>query len=308
VFPVVVQESRARAAPEGDDPRSRAQDVRVLLGRYRAKWGEYERTTATALNAYIGPVMAKYLGNLDRQLKASGYAQPLQITQCGGGSISVDHAMGSPLPDARLRPGVGGDRVAVPRQAHGPAETSSPPTWAARPSMSASSTAGSPSIPSSRTWCSTNTSAQGRHPGDRLGRRSLARVDAASKTLAVGPESAGADPGPACYGKGGTVATVTDADVVLGYINPDNFPRRPHHPRQEEVGRSRAAGRGRPRAVALPGGGGDRADRRVQDGRHHPQDDRRKGIRPARFRALRLRRRGTGARGRVARSSACRRS
>jgi len=41
------------------------------------------------LNAYIGPVMAKYLGNLDRQLKASGYAQPLQITQCGGGPRSV---------------------------------------------------------------------------------------------------------------------------------------------------------------------------------------------------------------------------
>jgi hypothetical protein len=61
------------------------------------KWGEYERMTATALNAYIGPVMAKYLGNLDRQLKASGYAQPLQITQCAGGSISVDKAMESPL-------------------------------------------------------------------------------------------------------------------------------------------------------------------------------------------------------------------
>src|SRR6267142_414938 len=52
---------------------------------------------------------------------------------------------------------------------------------------------------------------------------SLARVDAQSKTLSVGPESAGADPGPACYGKGGTIATVTDADVVLGTINPDNF-------------------------------------------------------------------------------------
>jgi len=52
---------------------------------------------------------------------------------------------------------------------------------------------------------------------------SLARVDVGSKTLHVGPDSAGADPGPACYGRGGTVATVTDADVVLGYINPDNF-------------------------------------------------------------------------------------
>src|SRR5437899_11976818 len=53
---------------------------------------------------------------------------------------------------------------------------------------------------------------------------SLARVDADSRPLNVGPESAGADPGPACYGKGGTTATVTDADVVLGTINPDNFP------------------------------------------------------------------------------------
>ena len=44
-----------------------------------------------------------------------------------------------------------------------------------------------------------------------------------SRTLTVGPESAGADPGPACYGKGGLTATVTDADVVLGRINPDNF-------------------------------------------------------------------------------------
>jgi N-methylhydantoinase A len=52
---------------------------------------------------------------------------------------------------------------------------------------------------------------------------SLARVDRASRTLHVGPESAGADPGPACYGKGGATATVTDADVVLGTINPDNF-------------------------------------------------------------------------------------
>src|SRR5207237_9016457 len=61
------------------------------------KWGEYERMTATALNAYIGPVMAKYLANLDGQLKKSGYTQPLQITQCAGGSISVEDAMESPL-------------------------------------------------------------------------------------------------------------------------------------------------------------------------------------------------------------------
>ena len=52
---------------------------------------------------------------------------------------------------------------------------------------------------------------------------SLVRIDEITRTMRVGPESAGAVPGPVCYGKGGTVATVTDADVVLGYINPDNF-------------------------------------------------------------------------------------
>ncbi len=61
------------------------------------KWGEYERTTATALNAYIGPIASGYLGNLDRQLAAKGYRQPLQITQCGGGTISVEKAMAAPL-------------------------------------------------------------------------------------------------------------------------------------------------------------------------------------------------------------------
>jgi N-methylhydantoinase A len=52
---------------------------------------------------------------------------------------------------------------------------------------------------------------------------SLVRIDERTRTIRVGPESAGAVPGPVCYGRGGTVPTVTDADVVLGYIDPDNF-------------------------------------------------------------------------------------
>ena len=61
------------------------------------KWGEYERTTATAINAYIGPLTSGYLSELDRRLSDLGYRQPLQITQCGGGTISVDKAMEAPL-------------------------------------------------------------------------------------------------------------------------------------------------------------------------------------------------------------------
>jgi N-methylhydantoinase A len=85
------------------------QRVKAMIGRMAPKmfvscssdlvpkWGEYERTTAVALNAYIGPLMAGYLANLAGRLADLGYAQPLQITQCGGGTISVDKAMEAPL-------------------------------------------------------------------------------------------------------------------------------------------------------------------------------------------------------------------
>ncbi|MGB7541304.1 MAG: hydantoinase/oxoprolinase family protein [Burkholderiales bacterium] len=187
------------------------------------KWGEYERVTATALNAYIGPVMAKYLGNLDSRLKASGYTQPLQITQCGGGSISVDKAMESPL-----------------------LTLDSGPVSGVTGSLYLGKLMGCPNIITTDMggtsfdvgiihdgqpeYSFVSNVAQYEYFLPKVdiqaigsGGGSLARVDAASKTLRVGPESAGADPGPVCYGKGGTVPTVTDADVVLGTINPDNF-------------------------------------------------------------------------------------
>ena len=187
------------------------------------KWGEYERITATALNAYIGPVMAKYLGNLDSRLKASGYTQPLQITQCGGGSISVDKAMESPL-----------------------LTLDSGPVSGVTGSLYLGKLMGCPNIITTDMggtsfdvgiihdgqpeYSFVSNVAQYEYFLPKVdiqaigsGGGSLARVDAVSKTLRVGPESAGADPGPVCYGKGGTVPTVTDADVVLGTINPDNF-------------------------------------------------------------------------------------
>src|SRR5688572_19187062 len=61
------------------------------------KWGEYERVTATALNAYLGPVMASYLRKLDSSLKSLGYRRDLQITQCGGGTVPVARAGEAPL-------------------------------------------------------------------------------------------------------------------------------------------------------------------------------------------------------------------
>ena len=187
------------------------------------RWGEYERVTATVLNAYIGPVMARYLGNLDRQLKASGYARPLQITQCAGGSISVDKAMESALLTLDSGPvsGVTGS-LYLGRLMDCPNIITT--------DMGGTSFDVGIIHEGQPAYSFVTNVAQYEYFLPKVdiqaigsGGGSLAHVDAQSKTLHVGPESAGADPGPACYGKGGTVATVTDADVVLGTINPDNF-------------------------------------------------------------------------------------
>ncbi len=187
------------------------------------KWGEYERTTATALNAYIGPVMARYLKNLAQRLKGAGYRQPLQIAQCGGGSISVDKAMSSPLLTLDSGPvsGVTGsvylgalmgiDNIITTDM--GGTSFDVGIVHGGRPQYSFVSNVAQyeyflPKV---------DIQAIGSGGG------SMARVDPTTRTLQVGPESAGADPGPVCYGKGGEIPTITDADVVLGYINPDNF-------------------------------------------------------------------------------------
>jgi N-methylhydantoinase A len=187
------------------------------------KWGEYERTTATVLNAYIGPVMSRYLASLDRELKAHHYKQPLQITQCGGGSISVDKAMDSPLLTLDSGPVSGvtgsvffGKLMGVPdiiTTDMGGTSFDVGIIAGGQPEYSFISNV----IQYDYFLPKVDIQAIGSGGG------SLARVNGFSRTLVVGPDSAGADPGPACYGKGNSMPTVTDADVVLGYLDPDNF-------------------------------------------------------------------------------------
>ena len=187
------------------------------------KWGEYERTTATALNAYIGPVMARYLQSLDAQLKQAGYMQPLQITQCGGGSIPLDRALEAPLLTLDSGPvsGVTGS-LFLGRLMNTPNIITT--------DMGGTSFDVGIIFEHQPAYSFVSDVAQYEYFLPKVdiqaigaGGGSMARVDAATRTLHVGPQSAGAAPGPVCYGRGGTVPTVTDADVVLGYIDPDNF-------------------------------------------------------------------------------------
>ena len=187
------------------------------------KWGEYERVTATALNAYLGPVMAGYLERINDSVKQLGYRHGLQITQCGGGTVPVERAGEAPLLTLDSGPVSGVTASMFLGAAMG--EQNVITTDMGGTSFDVSI------IHEGRPAYSfvTNTDQYDYFlPKVDLqaigaGGGSLVRVKADTRTMTVGPDSAGAFPGPVCYRRGGTVPTVTDAQLVLGYLDPDNF-------------------------------------------------------------------------------------
>ena len=187
------------------------------------KWGEYERVTATALNAYLGPVMSGYLAKLDRTLTGLGYAHGLQIAQCGGGTVPVARAGEAPLLTLDSGPVAGVTASSFLGAAMG--EKNIITTDMGGTSFDVSIIYGGKPA-----YAFTSNTDQYEYFLPKVdiqaigaGGGSLAQAHPETRTLTVGPESAGAFPGPVCYGRGGTVPTVTDAELVLGYLDPDNF-------------------------------------------------------------------------------------
>jgi N-methylhydantoinase A len=187
------------------------------------KWGEYERVTATALNAYLGPVMSGYLAKLDRTLTGLGYAHGLQIAQCGGGTVPVARAGEAPLLTLDSGPVAGVTASSFLGAAMGEKNIITT-------DMGGTSFDVSIIYDGKPAYAFTSNTDQYEYFLPKVdiqaigaGGGSLARAHPETRTLTVGPESAGAFPGPVCYGRGGTVATVTDAELVLGYLDPDNF-------------------------------------------------------------------------------------
>jgi N-methylhydantoinase A len=187
------------------------------------KWGEYERTTAAVLNAYIGPLTSGYLRALRDKLAQLGYAKPLQITQCGGGTISVEKAMEAPLLTLDSGPvsGVTGSVYLGRTMDHPNIITTD---------MGGTSFDVGLIFDGAPSYSSTSNVNQYEYFIPKVdiqaigaGGGSIARLSPDGTSLRVGPQSAGAVPGPICYGRGGTEPTVTDAALVLGYLDPDNF-------------------------------------------------------------------------------------
>jgi N-methylhydantoinase A len=182
---------------------------------------EYERTVATAFDAYVKPTVANYLERLEQSLQKEGVAAPLQVMQSRGG-LTVSSV-------ARMRPirlflsgpagGVVGGKIAgasantdnIITIDIGGTSADIALISKRKPLIRPEGVIGDYAVRVAMVDVNTIGSGGG----------SIARVEGGS--LRVGPQSAGSEPGPACYDRGGTHATVCDASVVLGYLDPDYF-------------------------------------------------------------------------------------
>jgi N-methylhydantoinase A len=183
---------------------------------------EYERVSTTIVNAYVGPLVRHYLTNLEQRLAEAGFKGSLFIILSHGGMAPVEEA----------------SRLAAGTVLSGPAGGVSGARRCADllgiPDLVPFDMGGTSTDISLISEGRASLSADGMLAGQRIGLRSLdiasiaagggsiASIDAGG-TLRVGPESAGSVPGPACYGNGGLAATVTDANVVLGYLDATAF-------------------------------------------------------------------------------------
>ncbi|HEY5831051.1 MAG: hydantoinase/oxoprolinase family protein [Hyphomicrobiaceae bacterium] len=215
---------------DGSHERATAEVVRAAMpGVYVAlsavvlpQIKEYDRLCTTVVNAYVGPAVERYLTRLEGRLREAGLTAPVLIIQSHGGVATIGEAVRLAAGGVLSGPagGVAGSQYAARLLGHGDLIPFD---------MGGTSTdislvvGGEAAIASDRRIGGQRVALQSLDIASiGAGGGSVASVDH-SGLLHVGPESAGAQPGPACYGRGGTEATVTDANLVLGFLDPDNF-------------------------------------------------------------------------------------
>jgi N-methylhydantoinase A len=174
------------------------------------------------INSYIGPLMSGYVAAIERGAREHGYRGRVAYAQCAGGTIFADEARRAPIRTVQSGPVMG-----TLASAFLAAEMNEPDIIVmdmGGTSFDVSVIRGGAPDLREHSILERFEIALPMVYVDSIGAGggSIARIDDTGG-LQVGPASAGADPGPACYGRGGTQPTVTDADVVLGVIDPDNF-------------------------------------------------------------------------------------
>ena len=193
------------------------------------KFREYERTNTTVANAYLKPIIDRYIARLEETLAARGFENPLFVMQSSGGLVSPEIARDYPIRIVESGPAAGVLMGGIVGQSEGVEHVITfdmGGTTAKLGAVDGGVPAIMPSFEIGHVRYKKGSGLPINIPAVELleigaGGGSIARVEMGM--IAVGPESAGADPGPICYAMGGTRATITDANVVLGYIDPDWF-------------------------------------------------------------------------------------
>lgn len=192
---------------------------------------EYERFSTACANAYLQPMIGRYLANLERNLQRAGFRCPMLLMTSGGGITSVETAIRFPVRLVESGPAGGAIFASCVARQNGLDEVVSfdmGGTTAKICLIDKAQPQTARAFEVARIYRFLKGSGLPlRIPVIEMveigaGGGSIARVDTLGR-IVVGPDSAGSDPGPVCYGRGGTEPTVTDADVVLGRIDPAAF-------------------------------------------------------------------------------------
>ena len=220
---------------------------------------EFERFSTTCANAYVRPLMERYLTAFAARLRQRGFACPLLLMLSSGGLTTVEIAKAFPVRLVESGPAGGAIFAQGIAAAHGIGKAISFDMGGTTAKICLIDDA---RAQTSRRFEVARVYRFRRDSGLPLripviemveigaGGGSIAGVDALGR-ISVGPESAGSDPGPACYGRGGSRATVTDANVVMGRIDPVGFAGGTMPLSADEARRALMADVGRPMSVSL---------------------------------------------------------
>jgi N-methylhydantoinase A len=183
---------------------------------------EFERTSTTLVNAYVGPKIERYLSRLDARLREEGFTGELLIMQSNGGVMPGGYVAEKAVAVMGSGPAGGVMGATAVAGAAGITDFISVDMGGTSYDVSLVRK-GEPEVKVGWNWHHRYLLGLPMVDVQTVGAGggSIARVE--SGALKVGPQSAGSEPGPVCYGRGGIEPTVTDANVVLGYLNPDTF-------------------------------------------------------------------------------------
>ncbi len=216
--------------------RARDKEIPVCLSwQVLPEIREYERTSTTVVNAYILPVVQGYLEALSNRLRSLEITAPIMVMQSNGGAMGVAAASALPIHIIESGPaaGVVGAAEIIKQLGHDNALTFDMGGTTAKAAIIENGTynrVGELDVGAGINLAGRLLKGGGYHV--RVPAIDIAEIGAGGGSLlalddvggiSVGPESAGADPGPVCYGLGNDIPTVTDANVLLGYLNPQHL-------------------------------------------------------------------------------------